>query len=109
MTGDHSTATERRVHGRAGGARGILVDMGGATCVAVNWSLGGVLLDGAAFTIGALVDVTGLGATESDMRDVLIRARVQRVEDDGKVALAFHDLDNRGFEAMRDLMERQGG
>lgn len=98
---------ERRRHRRLVGpvAR---IGIGGHVCKAVNWSLGGILIEGrdsCRLTTGALVDVVGLGLDAENLAEVRIRGRVQRVEPTtGRVAISFLDIDDRAYAVLLHMV-----
>ena len=94
---------EKRKHPRIS-KPGLRLELGGRLYSVVNWSMGGALVetDGHAPMVGTLVDVTGLGMADAGMVAVNIRARVQRIEDEGRrMAVSFFDIDTKAYELLQ--------
>ncbi|MCW8862699.1 MAG: hypothetical protein OQK07_09795 [Rhodospirillales bacterium] len=75
--------------------------------IAISWSMGGCILEAydGELTPGALFDIYRLGAESGAEVDLLVRARVLRREKEtGRLALTFHDVDNRAYAFMQELM-----
>lgn len=86
----------------------LVVRVDGKTYKTVNWSMGGLLIEGydGSLTTGALVTVAALGANTKDLTDVCIRARVVRSDHENKyIAVNFLGLDSSAFSLLRTFTD----
>ena len=82
----------------------LVVRVDGKTYKTVNWSMGGLLIEGykGDLTTGALVTVAAIGETTKNLTDVCIRARVIRSDQKiGYIAVNFLGLDQSAFGLLR--------
>ena len=82
----------------------LVVRVDGKTYNTVNWSMGGLLIEGykGILTTGALVTVAALGESTKNLTDVCIRARVIRSDQErGYIAVNFLGLDEDAFGLLR--------
>ena len=82
----------------------LVVRVDGKTYKTVNWSMGGLLIEGykGGLTTGALVTVAAIGETTKNLTDVCIRARVIRSDQEvGYIAVNFLGLDQSAFGLLR--------
>jgi len=100
---------ENRRHER-GGSPVITVSFEGQTHTAVNWSLGGFLIEGykGKLTSGALVNVTEIGGADGKTTPVEVRARVVRVDTSEKqLVVSFLDIDDKAFSLLQGFMAQR--
>ena len=82
----------------------LVVKVDGKIYKTVNWSMGGLLIEGykGKLTTGALVTVAALGESEKNLTDVCIRARVIRSDQEMEyIAINFLGLDQSAFGLLR--------
>lgn len=109
MSNSDYLSTENRKHER-GGSPLISVAFEGATYSAVNWSLGGFLIEGyeGKLTSGALFNVTEIGVSGGKMNPVEVRARVVRVDPAiRQLVVSFLDIDDKAFGLLQGYMAQR--
>ncbi len=109
MSNSDYLSKENRRHER-GGSPVIFVTFEGATYSAVNWSLGGFLIEGyeGKLTSGALFNVIEIGTDDGKMNPVEIRARVVRVDPAIKqLVVSFLDIDDTAFGLLQGYMAQR--
>ncbi|TCS64092.1 PilZ domain-containing protein [Varunaivibrio sulfuroxidans] len=102
---------EHRAHARVD-TPFIVVRIDGETYRTVNWSMGGMLIDGygGRLTAGALFSVDAIGNDEKSLLSVHIRARVVRCEADKvqpnkrHLAITYLDLDDSAYTLLGDVL-----
>lgn len=98
---------EKRVHPRVD-TPFLAVKIDGEVYRTVNWSMGGMLIDGygGRLTAGALLTVEALGNGGGNLRAVNIRARVTRSErkdshpGECRLAVTYLDLDDEAYAVL---------
>ncbi len=86
----------------------LVVKVDGKTYKTVNWSMGGLLIEGykGVLTTGALVTVSALGESVKNLTDVCIRARVIRSDQEMEyIAVNFLGLDQSAFGLLRTFTD----
>lgn len=105
------SALEQRAHARVD-APFIVVRIDDETYWTVNWSMGGMLIEGydGRLTAGALFSVDAIGSDEKTLHSVHIRARVVRCEMDKTqpnkrlLAITYLDLDDSAYTLLGDVL-----
>ena len=106
---DYPTIDSRR-HER-GGDPTISVTFEGSTYSAVDWSLGGLLIEGygGKMTPGGLFTIEEIGPEGGRMTGVEVRARVVRVESDPRqLVVSFLDINHSAYRLLQGLMAQRG-
>ncbi len=99
-------AHERRHRERVSDAS-LAVGFKGETHTAVNWSLGGFVVENyrGSLTAGALLTIDGVGKAGGQMTEVAVRGRVVRVDRTTHIlAVNFLGLDERAYAVLHDVM-----
>lgn len=97
---------ERRRRERVSDA-GLAVSFKGATHLAVNWSLGGFVIEGYSGSLipGSLLSIDAVGKAGGEMTEVAVRARVARADSaNHSLAVSFHALDSRAYGVLHGVM-----
>lgn len=105
----HSPTKDNRRHER-GGDPAISVSFEGADYSAVNWSLGGMLIEGykGNLTSGALFNIIEIGPVGGRMTPVEVRARVVRVDPvTFQLVVSFLDIDNNAYRLLQGFMAQR--
>ncbi len=105
---DYPTIDSRR-HER-GGEPAISVTFEGRTYSAVDWSLGGLLIDGygGKLTSGGLFTIEEIGPEGGRMTRVEVRARVVRVEPDTRqLVVSFLDINDSAYRLLQGFMAQR--
>jgi len=105
----HYPTKDHRRHER-GGDPAISVSFEGTSYSAVNWSLGGMLIEGyrGDLTSGALFNIIQIGSEGGRMTPVEIRARIVRVDPDThQLVVSFLDIDNNAYRLLQNFMAQR--
>lgn len=105
----HFPTEDHRRHER-GGEPAISVAFEGTSYSAVNWSLGGMLIEGyrGSLTSGALFNIFEIGPFGGRMTSVEVRARVVRIDPVTlQLVVSFLDLDNNAYRLLQAFMAQR--